>query len=171
MPTWPQMSHLIPKSTRLMPSSWNCLSPKFSNGRGRATLYAPPSSELQLGLGCCLKNRGVLQHQHWQRPPDILLTLTVLVPPSPPADPGAEAEGSSSLYNLKNHISCISPKTSACGIKVVRGMRPPALFVHTQTMQSRGRDGCMGNCRCSTHRLQPLLSTTAAQLCLRWSSS
>lgn len=81
MPTWPQMSHLIPKSIRLMPSHWSCFSSKCCNGRGTATLYAPPSRELQLGLGCCLKNRGFLQHQCWQRPPDILLILTVLVPP------------------------------------------------------------------------------------------
>lgn len=32
------------------------------------------------------------------------------------ADPGAEARGSSSLHNLKNLPSCISPNTSLYGI-------------------------------------------------------
>lgn len=31
--------------------------------------------------GSCLKNRGFLQHQCWQRPSDTFLTLTVLVTP------------------------------------------------------------------------------------------
>lgn len=54
------------------------------------------------------------------------------------ADPGAEAGGSSSLHSLKNLPSCIAPQTRVCGIWVLRRMRPPALFVHAQTMQSQG---------------------------------
>lgn len=64
-----------------MPSCWSCFSPKGSNGRGTATLYAPPSRELHLGLGCCLKHRGFFAASVLAKAPDILLTLTVLVPP------------------------------------------------------------------------------------------
>lgn len=110
------MSHLIPKSTRLMPSSWNCFSPKCSNGRGTAPLYALPSRELQLGLGCCLKNRGFFA-----------ASVLAKAPRHPPhtnssgacctADPGTETGGASSLHNLKNILPASHQKPVHVALK------------------------------------------------------
>lgn len=131
----------------------SCFYPKWSNSKGTDTLYPPLYRELQLGLGCCLKKVWFfLQHQCWQRPPDIL------------PHTNSSTNGPYCWTGSRNRRFLITPKPSKPTL--LSSHQTPAYAPvmaskrHTlpspQTMQTQGRGGCdlcMSNCRCPTHML------------------